>query len=47
MSIILSLSKNDSLTWAAGPEGLFRVQGEELIVVPQPESDLYLLLRHP
>lgn len=41
MNIILSLSKNDSSMWAAGPEGLFRVEGEALSVVPQPEVNLY------
>ena len=41
MTIILSVSKNDSSVWAAGPEGLFRKEGDELTTVPQPEEQLY------
>ncbi len=40
MTTILSLSKNSSATWAAGPEGLFRVD-DELVVTPQPQEQLY------
>lgn len=44
MPIILSLSYFDGNLWAAGPEGLFRVNGSdqasELEVVPQPQQEL-------
>lgn len=41
MSIILSLSNSNSSVWAAGPQGLFRKDGEDLVPVPQPEEQLY------
>ena len=40
MPIILSLSYFDGNLWAAGPEGLFRVNGQELEVVAQPQQEL-------
>lgn len=41
MSVILSLSKNDSHLWAAGPEGLYRVSQDGLDPIPQPQQNLY------
>jgi hypothetical protein len=41
MTIILSVSNNDNGVWAAGPEGLFRRNGEELVAIPQPQVNLY------
>lgn len=41
MSIILSLSKNQSGLWAAGPDGLFGWNDGELSQLPQPQQNLY------
>lgn len=41
MSIILSISENQKGTWAAGPEGLFLSNGQELATIPQPEEQLF------
>lgn len=43
MTIILSLSKNNSSDklWAAGPQGLFAVNGHGMQAVAQPQSELY------
>jgi hypothetical protein len=40
MPIILSLTKTQTELWAAGPEGLFRVNGHGLEVTPQPQQEL-------
>jgi len=40
MPIILSFAKIEEQLWAAGPEGLFQVKGQELEAVPQPEVEL-------
>ena len=41
MSVILSLSKNSSHLWAAGPEGLFHADDSALAPIPQPQQNLY------
>lgn len=42
MSIILSLSANQDGLWAAGPDGLFRVEDDgTLTQLPQPQQNLY------
>lgn len=41
MSIILSLSNHNGALYAAGPEGLYQVDGVALQPVPQPEQNLY------
>jgi hypothetical protein len=41
MSIILSMAKGHGGLWAAGPDGLFRVEQQELIQTPQPQANLY------
>lgn len=40
MPIILSLTKSNNELWAAGPEGLFKVNGHGLEPVPQPQQEL-------
>jgi hypothetical protein len=40
MPIILSLTKSENVLWAAGPEGLYRLNGHGLEAVPQPEAEL-------
>ena len=40
MPIILSLAKTEKEIWAAGPEGLFRMNGHGLEAVPQPQQEL-------
>lgn len=40
MPIILSLSEYEGELWAAGPEGLFRVEGGALTPLLQPQSEL-------
>jgi hypothetical protein len=40
MPIILSLTKTQNALWAAGPEGLFKVNGHGLEAVPQPQQEL-------
>lgn len=40
MPIILSLAKTNNVLWAAGPEGLFKVNGHGLEAVPQPQQEL-------
>ncbi|MCB0110567.1 MAG: hypothetical protein KDE53_31815 [Caldilineaceae bacterium] len=40
MPIILSFAKVNDQLWAAGPEGLYKVKGEALEAVPQPEVEL-------
>ncbi|MDQ3248350.1 MAG: hypothetical protein M3Q45_03990, partial [Chloroflexota bacterium] len=40
MPIILSLAKTENELWAAGPEGLFRLNGHGLEAVPQPQQEL-------
>ena len=40
MPIILSLTKTNNELWAAGPEGLFKVNGHGLEPVPQPQQEL-------
>jgi hypothetical protein len=40
MPIILSLAKHDDVLWAAGPEGLFKMNGHGLEAVPQPQQEL-------
>lgn len=40
MPIILSLAKTQEALWAAGPEGLFKVNGHGLEAVPQPQQEL-------
>ncbi len=40
MPIILSLSQYGNDFWAAGPEGLFQVDGEHLTIVAQPQQEL-------
>lgn len=40
MPIILSFAKVENHLWAAGPEGLYRLNGHGLEPVPQPESEL-------
>ena len=40
MPIILSLNYVDDTLWAAGPEGLFRVNDQTLEPVPQPQQEL-------
>jgi len=40
MPIILSLAKTEKEIWAAGPEGLFRINGHGLEAVPQPQQEL-------
>lgn len=42
MSVILSLSQNARALWAAGPNGLFVVDGGELSSVLQPQQFLYV-----
>jgi ligand-binding sensor domain-containing protein len=41
MTIILSLSKEHGALWAAGPEGLYRVNEGQLEQVAQPQQNLY------
>lgn len=43
MPIILSFAKVENELWAAGPEGLYRLNGHGLEPVPQPEAELALL----
>jgi photosystem II stability/assembly factor-like uncharacterized protein len=38
MPVILSLTQDSDTIWALGPEGLFRVDGDELIAAPQPDA---------
>lgn len=40
MPIILSFAKIENKLWAAGPEGLFAMNGKGLEAVPQPEVEL-------
>lgn len=40
MPIILSFAKIENQLWAAGPEGLFAMNGKGLEAVPQPEVEL-------
>ena len=40
MPIILSLTQYENALWAAGPEGLFKLNGHGLEAVPQPEQEL-------
>jgi hypothetical protein len=40
MPIILSLCKLGNSLWAAGPEGLFKLNGHGLEPVPQPQQEL-------
>lgn len=40
MPIILSFAKTQNKLWAAGPEGLFVMNGRGLEAVPQPEQEL-------
>jgi hypothetical protein len=40
MPIILSLAKDKDVLWAAGPEGLFKLNGHGLEAVPQPQVEL-------
>lgn len=40
MPIILSLAKQNETLWAAGPEGLFKLNGRGLEAVPQPQQEL-------
>lgn len=40
MPIILSLAKTENALWAAGPEGLFKVNGHGLEAVAQPQQEL-------
>jgi hypothetical protein len=40
MPIILSLSQHNGELWAAGPEGLFRVDDGELVNLLQPQAEL-------
>ncbi|MCB0159461.1 MAG: hypothetical protein KDD83_15105, partial [Caldilineaceae bacterium] len=40
MPIILSLSQYNGELWAAGPEGLFRVEDGELSSLLQPQAEL-------
>ncbi|CAN5798958.1 hypothetical protein BH10CHL1_BH10CHL1_42300 [soil metagenome] len=40
MPIILSLTKTNDKLWAAGPEGLFLMNGHGLEPVPQPQQEL-------
>jgi hypothetical protein len=40
MPIILSLTQLDGVLWAAGPEGLFKLNGHGLEPVPQPQQEL-------
>jgi len=40
MPIILSFAKVENELWAAGPEGLYRLNGHGLDPVPQPEAEL-------
>jgi hypothetical protein len=40
MPIILSLAKMKDTLWAAGPEGLFKLNGHGLEPVPQPQQEL-------
>src|SRR5687768_8030769 len=40
MPIILSLTQIENTLWAAGPEGLFKVNGHGLEPMPQPQQEL-------
>ncbi len=40
MPIILSLAQTETGLWAAGPEGLFKLNGHGLEAVPQPQREL-------
>jgi len=40
MPIILSLTNVQNVLWAAGPEGLFKVNGHGIEAVPQPQQEL-------
>lgn len=40
MPIILSLSQYENTLWAAGPEGLFQVEDDQLTAVTQPQAEL-------
>ncbi len=40
MPIILSFAQTENKLWAAGPEGLFAMNGKGLEAVPQPEVEL-------
>ncbi len=47
MAIILSISEEGGERWAAGPHGLFRLQDQQLVPVPQPMSRLACTLALP
>lgn len=40
MPIVLSLAYSNDTLYAAGPEGLFQLEGSELVPIPQPQSEL-------
>lgn len=44
MTTILSLAADDRSTYAAGPDGLFRVEGAQLVALPQPMESLYCVV---
>jgi photosystem II stability/assembly factor-like uncharacterized protein len=44
MAIILSISESNQARWAAGPNGLFRVESGQLTPVPQPMERLASVL---
>lgn len=46
MPIILSLTYSNSILYASGPEGLFRMAGDQLEAVPQPMTDLTGCIGH-